>query len=368
MIQSHFSAICSLGVTCGLLFSPLHTAVNGQLISPVLASRAAEVEAALERGFGFIIETQLEDGSFPDEYGGSAGVVALAGMSFLAAGHTPGSGLYGSAINRCVDYVLAQQNDDGYILTSGRKDRGMYSHNIATLFLAEVSGMLDPDRDLEVRKRLGRAVEVILKAQQVQKKGGEHEGGWRYGPTANDSDLSVSGWALMALRAARLNGIRIPDDPIQDAAGYILGNQSDRGSFGYQKPGDRHDGSASLTGMAILSLMLSGYHDSEAVMRARAYLESTYTDLPRENFHLYGLYYCTQAAFQLGGRTWEMMGPWLYDRYIPLQQPNGSWNRGVGGRGAETTTEVYRTSLILLSLAVPYRQLPIYQRDETVDE
>jgi hypothetical protein len=103
-------------------------------------------------------------------------------------------------------------------------------------------------------------------------------------------------------------------------------------------------------------------------MRARNYMEVKYTDFPREQFRLYGLYYCTQAAFQLGGRTWEMIGPWLYDRYLPLQQSDGSWKHDVGGHEAESNTAVYRTSLILLSLAVPYRQLPIYQRDETVDE
>jgi hypothetical protein len=260
MKHSFFFNISSAGMSCALLFSPLSSEAIGQMMSPVLASRADDVELALERGFGFLIEHQKEDGSFPEEFGGSAGVVALAGMSFLAAGHTPGSGIYGSAINRCVDYVLAQQNDEGYILTSGRKDKGMYSHNIATLFLAEVSGMLDPERDRVVRESLGQAVEVILKAQRV-KKNDEHRGGWRYSPSVNDSDLSVSGWALMALRAARLNGIQIPEAQIQDAVKYVLGNQSERGSFGYQRPGDKHDGRVSLTGMAILSLAVAGHHD-----------------------------------------------------------------------------------------------------------
>jgi len=64
MIASHFFSICSLGLTCGLLFSPLHADLHGHLISPVLASRATEVENALERGFGFLVEIQREDGSF----------------------------------------------------------------------------------------------------------------------------------------------------------------------------------------------------------------------------------------------------------------------------------------------------------------
>jgi hypothetical protein len=366
-MKNSFFRFCSVGVTGSLLVLSFNTAANGQMISPVLAAHATDVEQALARGFEYLVQTQQEDGSFPGEYGGSAGVVALVGMSFLAAGHTPGSSAYGSMINRCVDYVLKQQNKNGYILTSGRKDRGMYSHNISTLFLAEVSGMLDPDRDRLVKKSLSQAVDVILKAQQ-QKKPEIHRGGWKYDPTARDSDLSVSGWALMALRAARLNGLQVPDEQVKAAADYILGNQSERGSFGYTKPGDKHDGNASLTGLAILSLVLTGHHDTEAVLRAQNYLEHHYIKLHRQRFRLYGLYYCTQAAFQMGGRTWELIGPWLYEYYLPRQQANGSWPSNLGGAGAESSTEAYRTSLILLSLAVPYRQLPIYQRDETVDE
>ena len=39
----------------------------------------------------------------------------------------------------------------------------------------------------------------------VEKKP-QHQGGWRYQPHSRDSDLSLTGWAVMALRSARLNG------------------------------------------------------------------------------------------------------------------------------------------------------------------
>ncbi len=340
----------------------------GQEICPVLEPYAERVERAVERALEYFVANQQEDGSFPGRHGGSAGVVSLAGMSFLAAGHTPGKGTYGEVINNCLDYVLTQQNEEGYIYASGRHDRGMYSHHISTLFMAELSGMLDPEREEKIQDALARAVRVIISSQEVNKRGG-HEGGWRYSPTANDSDLSVSGWALMALRSARLNGARVPERNIQKAVEYVLRMQSDRGSFGYQRPGDHHDGRASLTGLAILCLSLTGYHDSEPVARARRFLENNYRNLPGEQFSLYGVYYCTQAAFQLGGRTWERIGDWLYQRYLPRQRDDGSWGGDVGGsHDSERNTPVYNTALVTLALTVPYRQLPIYQRDETVDE
>ena len=43
------------------------------------------------------------------------------------------------------------------------------------------------------------------------------------------------------------------------------------------------------------------------------------------------------------------------------QRENGSWVE-------EENSAPYNTSLLVLAFTVPYRQLPIYQRDETVDE
>lgn len=265
-----------------------------------------------------------------------------------------------------VSPVLAQQNDAGYILANKGKDRGMYSHNIATLFLAEVSGMLDPERDERVRKALSAAAGVILRAQNQKKKDPTHRGGWRYSPGDQESDLSASGWALMALRSARLNGARVPEENIQLAVEYVLGKQGGSGGFGYTNPPET--GRISLTAAGILSLTLTGYHDSPEVARAGRYMHGNFTELKNENARLYALYYCTQAAFQLGGKTWGDVGAWVYERYLPLQEANGSWAKSIGGRGAERSTPAYRNAMVLLSLTVPYRQLPIYQRDETVDE
>ena len=76
----------------------------------------------------------------------------------------------------------------------------MYCHGISTLMLAEVAGMVpDPVLADRVQKALAHAVDVIVKAQDV-KKGPEHAGGWRYQPNSNDSDISVTGWQVMALR------------------------------------------------------------------------------------------------------------------------------------------------------------------------
>jgi hypothetical protein len=75
----------------------------------------------------------------------------------------------------------------------------------------------------------------------------------------------------------------------------------------------------------------------------------------------YANYYNAQGMFQLGGKHWAQYADWMYQEYLPKQQANGSWSNGRNGG-------TYGTSMMVLSFTVPYRQLPIYQRDETVDE
>ena len=77
------------------------------------------------------------------------------------------------------------------------------------------------------------------------------------------------------------------------------------------------------------------------------------------NNAFYGLYYTAQGLFQLGGEAWAEFEPWMYETYFKKQQPDGSWNGEIG--------QVYCTSMAVLAFTVPYRMLPIYQRDETVD-
>ena len=62
-----------------------------------------------------------------------------------------------------------------------------------------------------------KAVAIILKAQRGGS--GPERGGWRYRVAhIGGSDLSVTGWQVMALRAARNLGCDVPADAIDRAA------------------------------------------------------------------------------------------------------------------------------------------------------
>ncbi len=247
----------------------------------------------------------------------------------------------------------------------------MYGHGIATLFLSEVSGMVGPERQKKIDQALPKALRVILAAQKVRKNRGEDRGGWRYEPTTDSSDISVTGWQVMALRSARLNGAPVPGSAIKDAIAFIDRCKSPYkdGGFFYAPPrwykgghpyrhGTWFNGPSmpARTGAALLCRELGGHHGDDVNRRAGDFILK---DVKRNGFikdgsHEYATYYCSQGMFQLGGKYWETFAPAMYDDLLRKQKPNGAWSTNQG--------EVYPTAMYVLALTVSYRQLPIYQR------
>ncbi len=163
----------------------------------------------------------------------------------------------------------------------------------------------------------------------------------------------------MALRSIRLNGGGVPPEAIAAAVDYVKRHAvPNRGGFGYQGAGE----SPVLAGAGILCLELCGRHNDPVSLQTANYLLSAYKSLPNQGNCFYGLYYASQGLFQIGGTPWKRFSEWMYETWLPRQRPDGSWNKGEAGSAP------YQTAMCLLALTVPYRQLPIYQRDETVDE
>jgi hypothetical protein len=306
-------------------------------------------DEAVDRGLEFLARSQKADGSIG---GNVPAITSLATMAFLARGCTPGLPPHGDVINRGIDYILSVASANGTLIGSGGQ---MYSHNISTLMLSEVSGMVDPERQAQIDAVLPRATRIILDAQDVRKPEAQ-QGGWRYTPTSGDSDISHSGWALMALRSARNNGAPIPRESIERAVKYILRCRTQEGAFGYQ-PGS--GAGLSRTGIGLLCLELSGRHRDDVTLKAGKYIAERFKQSnPLQGEHAYyALYYSANGMFQLGGPEWEAFAPTLYDTILKRQAADGCWPAS----GNEQNPQ-YCTSMAILALSVSYRQLPIYQR------
>lgn len=334
------------------------TALGQDVGDPIFNKWEEKIDPAIEKGLVFLAESQLKDGTFPGNYGDCTGIPALVGMTFLSKGYLPTEGKYAQTLNRCIDFILSHQTDEGLYVAGHAGSGPMYAHNISTLFLSEVSGMVDPARQEKITASLSRALALILRAQAVPKSE-QNQGGWRYHPNSQDSDTSCSGWALMALRSAKLNGAAVPDKAIADAVAYLQRHQHpEDGCFGYTS---HEDHKYSLTGMGLLCLELTGQHGKPSTVKAANFLLRNFRQIENNQFEFYGNYYNAQAMFQVGGQHWQAYADWMYETYLKSQKEDGSWNSREAGT-------IYGTATMILAFTVPYRQLPIYQRDETVDE
>jgi hypothetical protein len=315
-----------------------------------------KADAAVRRALDYLKSSQKPDGAWESGFGRATSVTSLAVMAFLAAGHVPGEpGPYREAIEKGVAYVVASQRPNG-LLVSNTSHGPMYCHGISTLMLAEVVGMTpDPATADRARDALARAVKLILLAQNLAKNP-DNAGGWRYQPTSRDSDLSVSGWQVMALRAAKAAGCTVPSENIDRAIDYLKRCAVPGGGFGYQPGGGPNN---PRTGTGILALEVCGEHLSAEAVAGAEYLVK---HPPRwaSPYFFYEVYYGSQAMFQVGDAYFRAYYPKLVAILLERQDRDGSWLSGDGNDRAGG--RAYCTAMAVLALAIEYRYLPIYQR------
>ena len=208
-----------------------------------------------------------------------------------------------------------------------------------------------------VDKAIERGLEFLLAAQ---KDNGSFTG--QYGETVAIASLA----GMSCLATGHVPGDakygKLIDRALERAVQYMhRHHHKEKGCFGYQNA-DQYP--VTLSGAGILCLELCGKHEDPDSLRAAKYLMSVYRDkLPNEGYAYYGLYYASQGLFQIGGENWKEFSDWMYAEYLPRQRGSGAWP----GHGSEQS-EPNATAMTILAFAVPYRQLPVYQRDETVDE
>lgn len=297
----------------------------------------AQVDLIYERGLRYLAESQNEEGYWEDGAGSEPGVVGLCVAAFLAHGEAPDHGPYAKVIRRGIDYIISKQNGvNGYIGTS------MYNHAFATKALAESYGVLDhPD----IGESLKKAIELILSAQKRNRFGG-----WRYTPESSDADTTVTGSQIVSLFAARNAGFAVPDEAIRKGLSYLSSCRGSDGAYGYTSAAG---GKPTLTAIGSLCLSLAKETDSKGYRASLAYLKKN-LDYRDRYYPYYYEYYMSQALFHADEEIWaEWNGRNI--RYMgTIQSPDGSFP---GNQGP-----AFSTAGALLSLALNYRYLPIYEK------
>ena len=297
-----------------------------------------EVERIYEKGLRYLVRSQSDDGSFAGQYGTEPGVVGFALMALLSHGEDPNYGPYAKAAKKCVDYILKNQGENGYIGSS------MYNHGFATLGLAEAYGAM---HDEKIGPALKKAVELILSSQDKNKFSA-----WRYSPDASDADSTVSGACFVALIAARNAGLKVPEKNIEGALKFFTDCQSPTdGSIGYVPRSGSHGGSTTAIGAAAFAYARK--KDDPTFVKALKKMKADDTD-GASSYPFYLEYYAAQGFFQGDFKKWEEWNEKRVKQLTESQNEDGSWDAGLGpGTG---------TALGLLSIALNYRYLPIYER------
>jgi hypothetical protein len=327
-----------------------------------------QTQEAIDAGLAYLSNQQHQDGSFgTGPHTGNVAITALGGLAFMAGGHQPGRGRYGQNVTNAVRFVVNHADRNMQAPTRGaflHNPRAsfhgpMYGHGFATLFLAEVYGMVnEPALRRAVRDTLHDAVQLIISTQN-------QEGGWRYRPVAADADLSVTICQIMALRAARNAGIAVPKTVADRCVQYVKECQDlhNTGGFRYQ----RHGGPPGFarTAAGVVALYSAGVYDDPSVQKGLDYMMRFRPGANQAGFlgnfehqmhYFYGHYYAVQAMWIRGGNYWRDWYPAIRNELLQSRRGDGSWDVGIQ-LGAH-----YSTAMALIILQVPNNYLPILQR------
>jgi hypothetical protein len=331
---------------------------------------SAQSEQAVDRALAWLAAHQSPDGRWDGDGFTAAcppgqpclGQASLAGaedcamtglalLCFLGAGHTWQEGKYTRTVATGLNWLLSQQGTDGDVRGEGR----MYSHGIATLALCEAYGMTGDSR---LRAPVERAVRFIVAAQN------RNTGGWRYQPGEPISDMSVTGWQIMALKSASVAGIEVPEATWARVRHWLsrVSAGAEGGLASYLAPGTGESTpTPTMTAQAMLCREFLGAGPTDpAVREAAEYLMNYLPSWSRVN--VYYWYYGALATYQMGGPYWERWNAAMRDTLVEHQRRDGhaagSWDPvrsvpwdTVGGR-------VYTTALSTLCLESYYRFLP----------
>ncbi len=324
--------------------------------------------------------------------------VAMAGLSLLcysSAGYTQDYGKYMDVYERGLEFLVNFMLPSGAWREHGVGESGLgtvYEEATALIALCEAYGMTGAEW---LKKPAQLATDWVQAYQNILK-------GWRYVIMAEDNDSSVTGWYLLAMKTARVNGLRVfekcfegalrwYDSVSQPISEYEIPDLVEHPEYGqrfkqniYQKRGVGYQSKdapvASMTAIGIISRRFVGYKRTHPLLRAEAnYLMDFKVSFEQPtgarnlNFSHYFLYYATLANFQMGAHYWEKWNKQLIPVVRGAQEKDitkntyGSWpvKSSIGGiHGGR----IYCTALMILTLEIYYRYIPMLEENVIVLE
>ena len=332
--------------------SPLEiTAVSAATIEENLTPAT---ELAVMKGLGYLSQQQQADGSFTgfDEPGPRVAPAAQVLLAFLSTGQTPAVGRHALATRNAVDFIVRQLPDDGDF---GRADgSGIFGQAIITIALAEIHGLdTDAARRSLIQDALKKSLAVIISTQDSRNDA--RAGGWREGGNG-EGELEATLWMVLALRALKDADFDVPKEAMQRAVSFVRACAK-RNAAAFS---NRDGGPTPLTNAAgIAVLLLAGIDGKDNLKEPHKFLVEHRPNEEATDFFT-TLYVSSLAAMQEGEPKWTPVWKPIRDILLGKQTAEGSWfpprppSVGLG--------TVAATSTAVMTLAMPYRLLPLYGR------
>lgn len=349
--------IWGIGMLLGRgLWAASDASVEADLAHLETIAEPDEVDRAIAKGLGWLVQQQDEvsgvfAGKLPNTY------TALSCMALMASGHLPGRSVYGEHVRKGILYLVrVAEEEQGYF--GNEKGGRMYAHGICSLALAEAYGMMPTEEEnRKVKEALALANRVTFDSQVTDKKNGSHYGGWRYEPKPRDADLSVTVWLVLALRSSQNAQLTVPEEVIERALTYVRNTWEDGNkSYSYQ-PGKNQ--SVSMRCAGVVCMLALGDNATDALRKRHQRSMEFLADFDPgkgSSYYFYQSYYVATAANMIGEERRNEMLLRMEKALLRLQREDGSFEKFKGHDGG-----VYATAFSILTLAVRYQYLPIYQ-------
>lgn len=325
-------------------------------------------EAAVDRGLEWLAAHQFANGKWSIEdmdckdheckehgaYQADSAATGLALLAFLGAGHTHQSGQHREVVDRGLKFLIQGQKKDGDLFGDGSEFTWLYAHGMASIALCEAYGM---SKDPSLKEPAQRALDFIVASQHPT------FGGWRYKPRF-ESDTSVSGWQLMALKSGEMAGLSVSQSTYKSIGMWLdsVESKKDPGTFAYHP--DQQPTEAMTAEALLMRQYLGAKRSNEELVAGADYLRMR---LPRnEARDAYYWYYGTQVMFHMQGEHWADWNANLRDMLTDAQSKDGatrgSWSpvEPTKDKWGPSGGRHYLTCLNLLMLEVYYRHLPLY--------
>jgi hypothetical protein len=335
-----------------------------------------QVETAVAAGLRWLLRQQQDAGNwqlhdgYPDPsepvLKTDTGATALALLALLGNGQTHVSAddePTRAAVEKGINWLVGVQKPSGDFHDWDELGRqtAYYAHSQAVIAICEAYAMTGDRRLIEPAQR---GIDFLLKSQQPV------QGGWKYQPQDENSvgDLSVTGWALMALHTARAAGLHVPREPFERGMGFLDLVQSEDGARYRYEPRPGWAPTPAMTAEGLLCRQYLGWRDDHPALQSGVdYLlgpanEPTWQAGKR---NVYAWYYTGQVLHNLGDERFQ---PWYGRAAAEIvahqimqgrSDVRGSWHpaRPIGApyEYAAKAGRLYFTAMCLLVLETPYR-------------